>query len=130
MTVFSSFRVYIGIGDAKLQPMLKVIFLFTSTAAAEIFGCYVLYACLKMGRPLWWLVPGTLSLAIFAWLLTLHPTIGAGRIYAGYGGIYVAMSLIWLWLVEGSQPDRWDVAGSILCVLGTVVILLGPRWEA
>jgi small multidrug resistance family-3 protein len=103
--------------------------LFVLTAVAEIFGCYAVYAWLKLGRSAGWPVPGTVSLALFAWLLTLHPAAGAGRIYAAYGGIYVAASLAWLWLVEGSRPDRWDLLGSTLCVAGTLVVLLGPRWR-
>ncbi len=109
--------------------MLKALLLFTATAAAEIFGCYAVYAWLKLGRTAWWLAPGAVALALFAWLLTLHPPVGAGRIYAAYGGVYVAASLAWLWLVEGARPDRWDVLGSALCIAGTMVILLGPRWQ-
>jgi small multidrug resistance family-3 protein len=72
------------------------------------------------------LVPAALSLAVFAWLLTLHPT-GAGRTYAAYGGVYVATALGWLWLVEGQRPDRWDVLGGAVCILGMMIIVLGPR---
>ncbi|MBL4634331.1 MAG: YnfA family protein, partial [Kofleriaceae bacterium] len=65
-------------------------------------------------------------LASFAWLLTLHP-MGAGRTYASYGGVYVFCAILWLWLVEGSTPDRWDVIGAGLSIAGMVVIVLGPR---
>ena len=109
--------------------MLKALLLFSFTAVAEIFGCYAVYSWLKLGRPLWWLVPGALSLVAFTWLLTLHPPATAGRVYAAYGGVYVAVSLMWLCLVEGTRPDRWDVAGSALCIGGTIIILLGPRWN-
>lgn len=111
------------------MTLLKSMTLFVLTATAEIFGCYAVYAWLKLGRPVWWLIPGSLSLALFAWLLTIHPAVGAGRIYAAYGGIYVAASLAWLWLVEESRPDQWDLLGSLLCIAGTCVILLGPRWR-
>ena len=67
------------------------------------------------------------SLAVFAWLLTLHPTEGAGRIYAAYGGVYIAASLLWLWWIEGQTPDCWDMAGGFLCLLGTATIMLAPR---
>jgi small multidrug resistance family-3 protein len=110
--------------------ILTASILFVLTAAAEVSGCYAVYAWLKLGRPAWWLAPGALALALFAWLLTLHPPVGAGRIYAAYGGVYVAASLMWLWLVEGIRPDRWDVIGSALCIAGTLVILLGPRWTS
>ena len=109
--------------------MLKALLLFLVTAAAEISGCYAVYAWLKLGRTAWWLVPGALSLALFAWLLTLHPPVGAGRTYGAYGGVYVAASLTWLCFVEGVQPYRWDVLGSLLCITGTLVIVLGPRWQ-
>lgn len=109
--------------------MLRALLLFLFTAVAEILGCYAVYAWLKLGKPVWWLVPGVALLALFAWMLTLHPAVGAGRIYAAYGGVYVAASLLWLWLVEGSAPDHWDVIGSALCIGGTLVILLGPKWQ-
>jgi small multidrug resistance family-3 protein len=107
--------------------MLKVFVLFTHTAAAEIFGCYAVYSWLRLQRPAWWLLPGALALALFAWLLTLHPQAGAGRVYAAYGGVYVAASLVLAVGVEGLRPDRWDVIGSVICLIGTVVIILGPR---
>ncbi len=74
-----------------------------------------------------WLVPGTASLAAFAWLLTLIDSSAAGRAYAAYGGIYIAASLLWLWAAEGVSPDRWDLAGAAIAVAGTIVILAGPR---
>lgn len=107
--------------------MFRAFMLFIATAAAEIFGCYAMYLWLRLHRPAWWLLPGAASLAIFAWLLTLHPQIGAGRVYAAYGGVYVAASLLWLWGVEGIRPDRWDVIGSLVCLLGAAIILFGPR---
>jgi small multidrug resistance family-3 protein len=75
----------------------------------------------------WWLIPGILSLAAFAWFLTLVDASAAGRAYAAYGGIYIAASLGWLWAVEGIRPDRWDVVGASLCLVGAGIILLGPR---
>jgi len=72
------------------------------------------------------LVPAVAALTAFAWLLTLHPT-GAGRTYAAYGGVYVATAIAWLWLVEGQRPDRWDLLGDAICILGMTIILLGPR---
>jgi small multidrug resistance family-3 protein len=75
----------------------------------------------------WWLIPGILSLAAFAWFLTFVDASAAGRAYAAYGGIYIAASLGWLWAVEGIRPDRWDVVGASLCLVGAGIILLGPR---
>ena len=74
-----------------------------------------------------WLVPGMLSLAAFAWLLTLVDTDHAGRAYAAYGGVYIVSALIWLWLVEGARPDKWDLIGGIVCLMGAAIILFGPR---
>lgn len=107
--------------------MPKAFLLFVLTAGAEIFGCYAVYLWLRMHRPAWWLLPGAASLALFAWLLTLHPQLGAGRVYAAYGGVYIAASLLWLWQVEGIRPDRWDLIGTAVCLIGATIILFGPR---
>ena len=106
--------------------LLRTFLLFVATALAEILGCYLPYLWLRKGGSPWLLLPSFGSLALFAWLLTLHPT-AAGRVYAAYGGIYIASSLLWMWLVERLTPDRWDVAGSILCLAGAAVIYFGPR---
>jgi small multidrug resistance family-3 protein len=82
---------------------------------------------MRMGKPIWWMAPGLASLALFAWLLALVPSEVAGRTFAAYGGIYILASLIWLWLVEGRAPDRWDMSGAAVCLLGTSLILFGPR---
>jgi small multidrug resistance family-3 protein len=74
----------------------------------------------------WLLIPAAVSLAVFAWFLTLHPT-GAGRTYAAYGGVYVAVALLWLWLVEGQRPDRWDILGVLVSIVGTMIISFGPH---
>ena len=100
--------------------------LFLITAAAEIFGCYTFHLWLAQKRSALWLLPGLASLAVFAWLLTLHPT-AAGRTYAAYGGVYIAASLVWLRWVEGQSPDRWDYLGALICLCGAAVILLGHQ---
>ncbi|MEQ1938535.1 YnfA family protein [Mesorhizobium sp. CN5-321] len=102
-------------------------FLYIAAAGAEIAGCFSFWAWWRLDRTVLWLVPGTLSLVIFAWLLALTPADAAGRTYAAYGGIYIAASLAWLWLAEGVRPDRWDMAGAVLCVCGASVILFAPR---
>lgn len=96
-------------------------------ALAEIVGCYAFWAWLKLDRSALWLVPGMLSLAAFAWLLTLVPAEAAGRAYAAYGGVYIVASLGWLWLVERVAPDRFDLAGAALCLVGATVIIAAPR---
>ena len=101
--------------------------IYALAALAEIAGCFAFWAWLKLDKPMWWLLPGMASLAIFAWLLSLIDTTAAGRAYAAYGGIYIAASLAWLWIVEGARPDRWDVSGVALAIAGTAIILAGPR---
>ena len=107
--------------------MAATIALYLAAALAEIVGCFTFWAWLRQGRSALWLIPGALALATFAWLLTLSPAESAGRAYAIYGGVYIATSLAWLWVVEGMRPDRWDLIGAALCLAGAAVILLGPR---
>ncbi len=105
---------------------MKTFGLFLLTALAEIVGCYLPWLWLRKGHSAWLLLPAAASLALFAWLLTLHPT-ASGRVYAAYGGVYVGSALAWLWLVDGIRPSRWDVLGVGLCLLGMLVIMSGPR---
>ena len=100
--------------------------LFIATAFAEIVGCYLPYLWLNTRAPLWVLLPAALSLALFVWLLSLHPT-AAGRVYAAYGGVYVAVAVLWLYLIDGVRPTIWDVAGSIVAITGMAIIMLAPR---
>lgn len=100
---------------------------YVIAAIAEIAGCYSFWIWLRLGRSAWWIVPGMLSLALFAFALTLVQIDAAGRAYAAYGGVYIAASLVWLWAVEGLRPDRWDVLGGAVCLLGAAIILFGPR---
>jgi small multidrug resistance family-3 protein len=112
-----------------MQTVIRTLGLFSITPVAEIFGCYAFYAIIRMGKPLWLSVPGVAALAVFAWLLTLHPLEGAGRVYAAYGGVYIVALLFWLWLVEKTAADRWDVIGAIVCLVGAAIIYFGPRGE-
>lgn len=100
---------------------------FLAAALAEIAGCFAWWAWARRGASALWLLPGTASLVLFAWLLTLAPAALAGRAYAAYGGVYVASALAWLWAAEGVRPDRSDLGGAALCLAGTAVILWGPR---
>lgn len=104
--------------------IVKAFGLFSATALAEILGCYAIYAVVRLGKPAWWIGPGIAGLAIFAWLLTLHPTEGAGRVYAVYGGIYIVASLVWMAVVEGGPVTRWDVLGCLLCLGGAATLYL------
>jgi small multidrug resistance family-3 protein len=105
----------------------KTLGLFIVTAIAEIIGCYLPYLWLKKGASAWLLFPGAVSLALFAWLLSLHPT-EAGRVYAAYGGVYVSVAIMWLWLVDAVQLTTWDLVGVAVCLLGMGIIMLGPYY--
>jgi len=106
--------------------LLNTAGLFAATALAEIAGCYLPMLWLAKRAPVWVLLPAAFCLAAFVWLLTLHPQ-AAGRVYAAYGGVYVATALLWLWLVDGIRPTAWDLGGAAIAVLGMVVIMLAPR---
>jgi small multidrug resistance family-3 protein len=105
--------------------LIKLTALFAITALAEIVGCYLPWLVLRQGRSAWLLLLAALSLALFAWLLTLHPT-AAGRTYAAYGGMYIAVALLWLRVVDGIALSRWDVVGAGLALAGMAVIALQP----
>lgn len=105
---------------------LKTLALFALTALAEILGCYLPWLWLREGRSAWLLLPAALSLAAFAWLLTLHPT-AAGRTYAAYGGVYIGVALLWLWAVDGIRPTLWDAVGGSVALAGMAIIMFAPR---
>ena len=106
--------------------MIKTFALLALTAVAEIVGCYLPYLWLKQGKSALLLIPAAASLALFAWLLSLHPT-AAGRVYAAYGGVYIGTAIIWLWLVDGIRPTAWDLVGSAVAVVGMAIIMFAPR---
>ncbi|THG41719.1 YnfA family protein [Sphingomonas olei] len=100
---------------------------YLAAALAEIAGCFAFWAWLRLDRSAWWLAPGIGSLCLFAYLLTLVDSDQAGRAYAAYGGVYIAAALLWLWAMEGVRPDRWDLTGAAVCLIGAAIILWGPR---
>lgn len=100
---------------------------YVAAAFAEIAGCFAFWAWLKLGKSGLWLIPGVAALMLFAWLLTLIDAQAAGRAFAAYGGVYIASSLVWLWLIENVRPTRWDVIGASVSVLGALIILFGAR---
>lgn len=126
-----------------MQPIWNVIFLifthdhartsmtslivYILAAFAEITGCFSFWAWVKLGKSPLWLIPGAISLFFFAWILTKVDVDMAGRAYAVYGGIYIVCSLIWLWIVEDTRPDKWDGIGATLCLIGAGIILFAPR---
>ena len=107
------------------MELARLSLLFAVTALAEIVGCYLPWLVLKQVHSAWLLLPAALSLAAFAWLLTLHPT-AAGRTYAAYGGMYIAVALLWLRFVDGIALTRWDLAGAAIALTGMAVIALQP----
>ena len=106
---------------------MKLALIYPLAALTEIAGCFAFWAWLKLDRSPLWLAPGIMSLALFAWLLTLVPTDAAGRAFAAYGGVYICASLVWMATVEKALPDRWDLIGGAVCLAGAAVILFGPR---
>ena len=101
--------------------------LYGLAALLEIAGCFAVWSWARGGASPLWLLPGTAALLSFAWLLTRSEAAFAGRAYAAYGGVYVSASLLWLWTVEGQRPDRWDLAGGTVVLLGAALILAAPR---
>jgi small multidrug resistance family-3 protein len=107
------------------MAFLKTFALFALTALAEILGCYLPYLWLRQGRSVWLLVPAAVSLTVFSWLLTFHPT-AAGRTYAAYGGVYVSLAIVWLWVVEKDAPTSRELLGVAVCLIGMAIIATAP----
>ncbi|AHD03816.1 MULTISPECIES: YnfA family protein [Leisingera] len=107
--------------------MTGTFLIFALAALAEIAGCFAFWAWLRLDRSPLWLVPGIASLVLFAYLLTRADSAFAGRAYAAYGGVYIASSMFWMWLAEGNRPDRWDITGMTICLIGSALILVPSR---
>lgn len=105
---------------------MKTVALYLATALAEIIGCYLPWLWLKQNGSPWLLLPAAISLAAFSWLLTLHDA-ASGRVYAAYGGVYIAVAIAWLWAVDGIRPSAWDVAGVAVALAGMSIIAFQPR---
>ena len=102
---------------------------YIAAAVAEIAGCFAFWAWLRLGKSMYWILPGIVSLAVFALLLTRIEALFAGRTFAAYGGVYIAASLLWLWVIEHQRPDKWNILGAIICITGAAVILFGQRQQ-
>ena len=111
-----------------MSLILKTYGLFALTAVAEIVGCYLPYLWLKHGYSVWLLIPAAVSLALFVWLLTLHPQ-PAGRVYAAYGGVYISVALLWLWMADAIRPTITDWVGVSVCLVGVAIIMFGSRYN-
>ncbi|CAN5852012.1 YnfA family protein [soil metagenome] len=105
---------------------MRTFLLFIATALAEIVGCYLPWLWLKQDKSIWLVVPAAMSLALFAWLLTLHGA-ASGRVYAAYGGVYIGVAIVWLWAVDGIRPTQWDWAGSAVALAGMAIISFQPK---
>jgi len=103
------------------------LIVYSAAALFEIAGCFAFWAVLRLHRSVWWILPGAISVVLFALLLTRIDVNLAGRAYAAYGGIYIVSSLVWMWWVERQIPDHWDLAGGGLCLVGALIILLGQH---
>ena len=106
---------------------MKALWIYPLAALAEIGGCFAFWAWLKLDRSPLWLIPGVAALIAFAWLLTQVPSEAAGRAFAAYGGVYIVASLAWMGMVEKTMPDRWDLIGGAVCLIGAALILFAPR---
>ena len=102
---------------------------YTAAAVAEIGGCFAFWAWLRLDKSVYWILPGIVSLIVFAVLLTRINSMFAGRTFAAYGGVYIVASLLWLWIIEGQRLDKWDILGAIICIAGAVLILFGHRQQ-
>jgi small multidrug resistance family-3 protein len=110
-----------------MHAPVSTALVYAAAALAEIAGCFAFWAHVRAGRSVLWLAPGMVCLALFAWLLTRVDSAAAGRAFAAYGGVYIVASLAWMGTVEGVRPDRWDVAGAAVCLVGAAIILAAPR---
>ena len=110
-----------------ILPEVTSLLWYLAAALGEIAGCFSYWAWLRVNRSPLWIIPGTAALILFALALTRVDSPSAGRAYAAYGGIYILSSLLWLWAVENTRPDKWDVSGAAVCLIGAGIILFGPR---
>ena len=102
---------------------------YAVAAVAEIIGCFAFWAWLRLDKSVYWILPGIVSLIVFAVLLTRINSMFAGRTFAAYGGVYIVASLLWLWIIEGQRLDKWDILCAIICIAGAVLILFGHRQQ-
>lgn len=115
-------HIFLGID----MQLIKTVALFGITAVAEIVGCYLPWLAIKEGKSAWLWLPAFASLALFAYLLTMHPA-ASGRTYAAYGGVYIAVALLWLRVVDGVTLSRWDIIGAAVALTGMLIIVLQPQ---
>ncbi|WP_427136752.1 YnfA family protein [Pseudarthrobacter sp. S9] len=109
------------------MTIARTILLFVLAATAEIGGAWLVWQAVREGKEWWWAELGVLALGIYGFAATLQPDAHFGRILAAYGGVFVAGSLAWGMIFDGFRPDRWDITGAVICLLGVAVIMFAPR---
>ncbi|GAB3213905.1 YnfA family protein [Marinactinospora thermotolerans] len=109
------------------MTVLKSIVLFALAALAEIGGAWLVWQGVREHRGLLWMGAGVIALGVYGFVATLQPDANFGRVLAAYGGVFVAGSLLWAMLMDGFRPDRYDVTGALICLVGVAVIMYGPR---
>ncbi|GAA0521233.1 UPF0060 membrane protein [Saccharopolyspora subtropica] len=109
------------------MTVLRSVVLFVLAAIAEIGGAWLVWQGVRELRGLLWIGAGVVALGLYGFAATLQPDPHFGRILAAYGGVFVAGSLLWGVFVDGFRPDRWDVIGALICLLGVAVIMYAPR---
>jgi len=114
-------------GEDGTMTTARIIFVFLLAAMAEIGGAWLVWQAVRESRPWWWAGLGVMALAAYGFIATLQPDANFGRVLAAYGGVFIAGSLLWGVLIDGFKPDRWDIIGGSICLLGVAVIMLAPR---
>lgn len=108
------------------MTILKSIFFFILAGLLEIGGGYLMWLWLRE-KWAWWIgAMGALILVLYGIVPTFQPA-SFGRVYAAYGGVFIVLSILWGWWVDGQRPDQWDITGAIVCTVGVMIIMYAPR---
>lgn len=107
----------------------QAIIIFLLSGFAEIGGGWMVWKAVREGKPWWWALLGSFVMVLYAFLPTLQPTDSFGRIYAVYGGFFIGLSYIWGWIFDGMKPDRGDIVGGTIAVVGVLIIQYWPRQQ-
>jgi small multidrug resistance family-3 protein len=109
------------------MTVVRSLVLFVLAALAEIGGAWMIWQGVREHRGAWWIGAGLVALGLYGFAATFQPDAHFGRVLAAYGGVFVAGSLVWAVIMDGFRPDRWDVAGAAICLLGVLTIMYAPR---
>lgn len=110
-----------------MSKLLVIGTLFVLAGLCEIGGGYLVWGWMRESRSLAWALVGALVLALYGVVAALQPIPEFGRVYAAYGGVFIALSLLWGVVVDGFRPDRYDLLGALICVVGVLVMIAPPR---